>query len=282
MEFSILPIFKAMLFGWIIPFTIFTALSFLSKGKKAFSWTKELKNSARTNLTLYLTNFVLLTLVFQNQNILSGSWERLGLPTLDASIWEHIPVWGVVCVIIVANDFINYWNHRLMHSSVLWDMHSVHHSDQNMNFTTAYRVHYLEPLFMKFTFIIGASWLGLPDVAVVLPFVLIGLHNSYVHVDIDWGHGPFAKVIASPRYHRWHHADHPEAINKNFANIFPIWDVVFKTYYCPGKCEEPLGFEGAENQNFGAMLIAPFNPILRLANRYLKNGKSSTISSTAS
>jgi len=48
------------------------------------------------------------------------------------------------------------------------------------------------------------------------------LHNAYVHVDIDWGHGPLRLLIASPRFHRWQHTDKTHARDKNFAGPMPL------------------------------------------------------------
>jgi sterol desaturase/sphingolipid hydroxylase (fatty acid hydroxylase superfamily) len=40
-------------------------------------------------------------------------------------------------------------------------------------------------------------------------------------------------LIASPRFHRWHHTDESEARDKNFAGLLPAWDILFGTYYMP-------------------------------------------------
>ena len=35
------------------------------------------------------------------------------------------------------------------------------------------------------------------------------------------------------RYHHWHHAAHPEAVDVNFAIHFPFIDRLFGTYHLP-------------------------------------------------
>jgi sterol desaturase/sphingolipid hydroxylase (fatty acid hydroxylase superfamily) len=251
---------------WIWPFLAVTVLMFVVKGKDALNWSEGLRESAQTNIMLFLINLsIAVTIAFvwpEDAYTFSSVWETLGIPSINTEFWSTLPLWVLVVAIIVATDFVDYWNHRIMHSSFLWGMHSVHHSDTHMNFSTSYRVHYLEPLFMKATYVVGLSWLGFPDVAILLPFIIVGALNLYVHVDVDWGHGRFAKIIASPRYHQWHHANCPEAINKNFANVFPFWDVLFKTYYCPGPCKVELGIEDSHGNDLVKMLIAPFNPFL--------------------
>lgn len=40
-------------------------------------------------------------------------------------------------------------------------------------------------------------------------------------------------MIASPAFHRWHHAADEAGRDKNFAGLFPVWDLLFGTYYLP-------------------------------------------------
>ena len=40
-------------------------------------------------------------------------------------------------------------------------------------------------------------------------------------------------VFPSPAHHHVHHSRHPEHIDKNFAFVFPVWDVLFGTYHMP-------------------------------------------------
>ena len=54
--------------------------------------------------------------------------------------------------------------------------------------------------------------------------------------------GPLAYIIGSPRLHHWHHDKH---LNKgcNFANLSPLMDLMFGTYYDPGKEPEEYGIQ---------------------------------------
>jgi sterol desaturase/sphingolipid hydroxylase (fatty acid hydroxylase superfamily) len=76
-------------------------------------------------------------------------------------------------------------------------------------------------------------------------------------MDLDWGHGPFRYLLASPRFHRWHHADTPELYGKNLANMFPFFDVMFGTYHVPGICREPMGAVGVPENNFIQLMLFP-------------------------
>ncbi|MEO1324243.1 MAG: hypothetical protein AAFV59_14675, partial [Pseudomonadota bacterium] len=90
-------------------------------------------------------------------------------------------------------------------------------------------------------------------------------HRYYVHSRLDWSHGPFRYLIASPQFHRWHHVDQPEAHNKNFALFFPFIDLAFGTYYSPHSAKGlATGFAGNPGENITKLMLYPFTEWLRL------------------
>lgn len=112
---------------------------------------------------------------------------------------------------------------------------------------------------MTVSYILLLTWLQIPQ---ALPFVIVFyiLHNKYVHMDLDFEHGSLKYLIASPVHHRWHHADVPEAYGKNLANVMPVYDVMFGTFYNPGKCDAPMGalMTGVEDKSAIAIMTYPF------------------------
>ena len=106
-----------------------------------------------------------------------------------------------------------------MHMKWLWPVHAIHHSDPVVNALTTYRIHALKSLVMWSSYTILLTWLGLPADAIGVGALILLLHNVYVHIDVDWGHGPLRMLVASPRFHRWHHADMPEAYGKNSQHL---------------------------------------------------------------
>ena len=92
-----------------------------------------------------------------------------------------------------------------------------------------------------------------------------GLHQYYVHSNIDWNHGPFKMLLVSPQFHRWHHAAEEAAWDKNFASIFPFLDKIFGTYYYPGTAvNTPTGFEGTPGHDIVELLFYPFKEWSRM------------------
>ena len=169
----------------------------------------------------------------------------LSIPSLDKSIWDGVSPWLSIPLVLLAIDFADYWVHRLMHvSKWAWPIHAVHHSDPHPTALTVGRVHLLEAVLMQMTYLLLLAWLSLPYEVLGGVAGLRVLHNMYIHIDVDWDHGPLKYLIASPRYHRWHHADEPKAYGKNLANLFPFYDVLFGTYYMPGTCRIAPGAQG--------------------------------------
>ncbi len=179
-----------------------------------------------------------------------SAYAALGIPTIDPATWDNVPI-VVVCLFgLAAKDFADYVIHRIMHTRWGWPTHAAHHSDTHVNALSLYRVHILEWLMMHLNYIVLLTWLQMPQ-AIPVVMLLQTLHGMYVHMDLDFDHGPFKYVIASPVFHRWHHADVPEAYGKNLAGVFPVFDLVFGTYYNPGPCKEKMGAlsSGVEDKN---------------------------------
>ena len=83
--------------------------------------------------------------------------------------------------------------------------------------------------------------LGFPLGALGGAAILAGGVGILVHWDVDVDLGPLRYVIATPRFHRWHHASAAEARGKNLAGIFPVWDLLFGTFHLPRRRAERCG-----------------------------------------
>lgn len=210
-----------------------------------WKWPKVAYDSCFANILLMLINGALAPVFVILVDLAEASYGELGIPRLQTQTWDTVPVWASILVILLASDFCDYWNHRLMHVlRWLWPIHAIHHSDEHPTVLTSGRVHLLEPLIMQMSYLLLLTWMNLPYEVLGGVAGLRVLHNMYVHMHLDWDHGPLKYVIASPRYHRWHHADDPEIYGKNLANLFPFYDVLFGTYYVPGRCDAEMGAKG--------------------------------------
>jgi sterol desaturase/sphingolipid hydroxylase (fatty acid hydroxylase superfamily) len=193
--------------------------------------------------------------------LLVHSWHGLfSIGTTDGGLLGRAVYLSLLWML--ARDFFYYWFHRLQHASRwLWAEHAVHHSDEYVNATTAVRHHWLEtPLMVIFVFVplnilFRPPAITYPMVAAVVSWV--GMIN---HMNIRVGFGSFAWLISSPQNHRIHHSRQPGHMDKNFAAFFPIWDVIFGTYYSPRKGEYPATglSSGQRVTSIAQALMLPF------------------------
>lgn len=241
-----------------VPLMAAVMLFLVAKGPQvAFRIQSARYNSGVKNILLMLLNGWMIGLIVAGVGFVSQLIFSKGLPHVDGDIWTGVPVFWVVLFTVVAFDFTNYWNHRVMHSRFLWGIHAIHHSDADINWTTSYRIHVFEWVIMSLGFLLIMGWMSLPAWALGAAGFIHGAYNKYVHCQLGWTHGRLSKWVISPNYHRWHHADNPDAYDKNFGDMFAVWDRMFGTFYDGGICEAKLGFpEGP--MELPAMLIYPF------------------------
>lgn len=150
---------------------------------------------------------------------------------------------------LAARDFFYYWLHRMQHASKwLWAEHALHHSEESMNVTTSIRHHYLEfPLTVLFVNVPLLYLIKPPVLSLTIVVSILSVTEISNHMNLRLGLGRFAWIIATPQNHRIHHSPQPEHIDKNFAAFFPIWDVLFGTYYRPNRGEYPsTGLAGGQ------------------------------------
>ena len=148
---------------------------------------------------------------------------------------------GLAFIWVALRDFFYYWLHRWQHSSKwLWAEHALHHSDEDMNLTTAIRHHWLEnPLNAIFVTAPLVMLFRPPLISIPIAYLVMYSVSYLIHCNVRLNSGVLAKFIATPQTHRIHHSRHPEHIDKNFAQFFPAWDVIFGTYYAPHLNEFP-------------------------------------------
>lgn len=242
----------------LIPFICFGLLMLAARRfKNLTDFSRDRAQNAVRNLILMFGNGGLYGLFFLGIEKAFGDASRSVIPYVNENMWAGWPFIATVIVGLLALDFANYWNHRLMHTKFVWGVHAIHHSDRHMTWTTSYRVHVLQSFVMMLGFAFIVLPLNLPGEALAMAGFINGVHNKYAHCQLEWTHGPLRKWIVSPNYHRWHHADTPEAYDKNIADMFVFWDRMFGTYYDPGICRERIGLPDGPD-TLPEVMIYPF------------------------
>ena len=144
----------------------------------------------------------------------------------------HIPNTIIVYIIaFFALDFSGYWIHRLQHvTNFFWNGHIVHHSSEEFNLACALRQSISTIVKTFAIFLLPAALLGVPEpvISIVAPLHLFA--QFWYHTQHINRMGPLEKIIVTPSHHRVHHAINPEYIDKNYGQIFIIWDKWFGTF----------------------------------------------------
>ena len=191
----------------------------------------------------------------------------------------------LLLVMVLINDFGAFLMHYLQHKSpLLWEFHKVHHSATVLHPLSNYREHPVDNLAYALVFGLGAGVVSfgwglafgyLPEPVLLLGgsvvtflFNLFGYNLRHSHVWLSWP-GVTAKLFGSPAHHQVHHSCHPDHIDRNFAFIFPIWDVLFGTFCLPGDDRDVrFGLGTGEEREFRSCLGLYLLPFLKLARRY--------------
>jgi sterol desaturase/sphingolipid hydroxylase (fatty acid hydroxylase superfamily) len=156
-------------------------------------------------------------------------------------ITTHLPAWAQAVLLLVIGDLVSYWMHRLFHGRRLWKFHAVHHCSEDLDWLSSVRLHPVNEALSKAVVVVVLLGLGFQPglLAAFLPvFAFYAIMN---HANVSWDLGWLGQVIASPRFHRWHHTSQKEGLDKNFAGMFPWIDRIFGTYYMP-EGKQPLKF----------------------------------------
>jgi sterol desaturase/sphingolipid hydroxylase (fatty acid hydroxylase superfamily) len=170
------------------------------------------------------------------------------------------PLWLQMIESIILGDFIAYWVHRACHQSRLWRIHTIHHSPAFVNWMSVYRVHPINDMLIQIPPIIASYLIGLDLVGSIAYGPIFTFYAAFQHSNINWTFGKAGFVLTSPVYHRWHHTLEKEGLNKNFAPLMPVYDLIFGTYYMPkDKFPEHYGIVGETlPENFLKQLVYPF------------------------
>jgi sterol desaturase/sphingolipid hydroxylase (fatty acid hydroxylase superfamily) len=192
-----------------------------------------------------------------------ASANDLGVfPALD---W---PLWLEAVLAIVALDFALWAQHALFHHlAVLWPLHRVHHSDQALDVTTAWRFHPGETLLslgVKAAVILA---LGIPlEVVAVFELILVmSAMFNHAHLRLpNWLDRCLSIAIVTPDMHRVHHGREGRLDHTNFGFFLNIWDKVFRCYkrVDPAMADAlPLGTPDVpDDRSIIALLLQPFRP----------------------
>lgn len=146
-------------------------------------------------------------------------------------ISDTLPLWAIWFLSFVAIDFVFYWWHRFSHRvRFLWAIHMNHHCSEELNFVVAFRQPWLAPIF-KAPFFATLPLIGFDPTITLVAGVMATLWGVVGHTRIVpklWA--PIEWILNTPSHHRVHHGSNPQYIDRNYGNIFIVWDRLFGTF----------------------------------------------------
>uniref|UniRef100_A0A0G4IF10 Fatty acid hydroxylase domain-containing protein n=1 Tax=Chromera velia CCMP2878 TaxID=1169474 RepID=A0A0G4IF10_9ALVE len=160
-------------------------------------------------------------------------------------------IWGLWLWTIFLVDFLYYWFHRCSHEfQGMWAAHSVHHSGETLNLSTALRQGAYQPV-LGVPFALVCALLGIPPSMYCIHGSLNTLVQFWIHTELVW-RLPFGLeyVLNSASHHRLHH-HYPG--NCNYGGFLIVFDRVFGTFVAELKQEDDYGL---------AEQMTTLNPVL--------------------
>uniref|UniRef100_A0A183C875 Fatty acid hydroxylase domain-containing protein n=1 Tax=Globodera pallida TaxID=36090 RepID=A0A183C875_GLOPA len=146
---------------------------------------------------------------------------------------------GGRAVAIFGYDLAYYVGHRAIHEAgFFWGLHTIHHSSEYYNFSTALRQAAIQD-----------AGLAAYDIlqAFVIPPPIFLVHRYFSEIFQFWMHtslfgslGPMGFVFNTPSHHRVHHGRNAYCIDRNFGGVLIIWDRMFGTFEAERKEEPPV------------------------------------------
>ncbi|WP_395683494.1 sterol desaturase family protein [Dokdonella sp.] len=240
---------------WAIAIAVFTAAELVAR--QPVPWHRRVVNLVN-GLVVLLVIFVAGPLVAGTLHWLQGSLGYKPLFLLD----RYVPFAPLAALVfLLAYDLGYYWFHRWQHaSSLLWRVHAVHHSETDLNATSYVRQHFLENVVQSFAVLVPLLMV-VPIMPRTLAWVALisAMVQFFAHAALPIHFGPLSALLISPRLHRIHHSTDRAESDSNYASMFPLWDVVFRTYRSPSPRPERTGLHSGERlPGLWPLLSSPF------------------------
>ncbi|TPM41929.1 sterol desaturase family protein [Mesorhizobium sp. B2-3-4] len=185
------------------------------------------------------------------------------------------PIWLQVAEIILITDIGVYWAHRAFHEiPALWKFHAVHHGIEELDWLGAFHSHPVDAIVTKAISLTPVFFLGFSEGSIAVFSAIYFGHTLLVHSNLRIPLGPLKWLIASPQFHRWHHANQREAYDKNFAGQLPFLDVVFGTYNSTGNSvPEKYGVDDPIPASYFGQVAYPFRRRVKRSKRAAQNSE---------
>ncbi len=176
---------------------------------------------------------LIVNLLFAAAIVLASDWSVKNgfgvLQMITMPIALQILV-GLLLLDLIGAYLIHWIEHKVYW---MWRFHVVHHTDLNVDTSTALRHHPGESVFRAVFTTLAVLVVGAPIWLVMLYQSLSAFASQFNHANLRIPQRLdeiLSYVIVTPRMHRVHHHHTQPYTDTNYGNIFSIWDRAFRTF----------------------------------------------------
>ncbi|GIV27263.1 MAG: hypothetical protein KatS3mg027_1077 [Bacteroidia bacterium] len=132
--------------------------------------------------------------------------------------------------LVIAQDFMFYWLHRVDHyCRLFWAIHATHHNSEEFNLTVGFRSSVFQPLY-RFIYYIPLALMGFKGIDIMLVYSATQIFGILVHTQTIKKLGILEYIFVTPSHHRVHHGKNVPYLDKNMGMLLIIWDKLFGTF----------------------------------------------------
>ncbi|MDP3875717.1 MAG: sterol desaturase family protein [Methylobacter sp.] len=187
---------------------------------------KRLRQSYRENMQLFVFNSTIMSL------LAIPSLFMLAQRYADKGLLSYLPDSVTTWVLtFLAMDLLLYFLHKASHNfDALWMLHRVHHNDPCLNVSTAFRIHFLEVLFISVMKALLVVILGINGSVLLVNEAIIIFFTMLHHTNTAFrGEHTLGRFVITPYLHRAHHSTVRDEHDSNYGTVLSIWDRLFGT-----------------------------------------------------
>ncbi len=180
--------------------------------------------------------------------------------------WLALPRWVAVVATFPLMDYAYWWWHWANHMLPLfWRFHNVHHTDLDMDVSTAARFHFGEMLFSGGFLSLAVIVFGIAPIMLLVFFTTFEAATLFHHSNWRLPIGlerVLNMIIVTPRMHGIHHSIVQRETNSNWGTIFCWWDKFHRTLRRDVPQDEltigVAAYRDERELTLGQLLVLPF------------------------
>ena len=147
--------------------------------------------------------------------------------------WLGLPILAVWIATFLLMDYAYWWWHWANHMIPLfWRFHIVHHTDLDLDVSTAARFHFGEMVFSIGFLALAVVLFGIRPIMLLVFFLCLEgatlFHHSNWRLPIRLER-ILNSIVVTPRMHGIHHSIVQRETNSNWGTIFCWWDKLHRT-----------------------------------------------------